>query len=292
MTRAMKQVDVFTAIPYTGNPVAVVLDGDGLGSEQMQRIANWTNLSETVFVLSASDARADYRVRIFTPLSELPFAGHPTIGTAHALLEAGLVTPKHGRLMQECEVGLVPVLVVDDEADGRIISFYLPAAGFGELTAVQSFALGNILHAPALADQSPLMVNVGPSFVVVQLQSADAVLDLSPDLAALTRFSEAHGVAGVLAFGPHPEGDNAAIEARAFFPILGINEDPVCGSGNGAIAAFIAHTGQVETFGAVYLSTQGQKVGRAGTIRIAIEQDGAIKVGGQSVTCIDGRIAV
>lgn len=291
MTRAIKQVDVFTATPYTGNPLAVVLNGEGLGTEQMQRIANWTNLSETVFVLPPSDARADYRVRIFTPLSELPFAGHPTIGTAHALLEAGLVTPQNGKLMQECEVGLVPVLVADDD-DGQIISFYLPAAGFGGLTAVQTAALTDILHGPELADQSPLLVNVGPSFIVAQLQSADAVLDLSPDLAALTAFSKANGFAGVLAFGPHPKGGKAAIEARAFFPILGINEDPVCGSGNGAIAAFIAHTGQVETFGAAYLSTQGQKVGRSGTIRIAIEPDGAIKVGGQSVTCIDGQITV
>lgn len=290
MKRAIKEVDVFTATPYMGNPVAVVLDAEGLTSEQMRRIANWTNLSETTFVLPASDARADYRVRIFTPLAELPFAGHPTIGTAHALLEAGLVTPKHGRLLQECEVGLIPVLVADDQGEGQIISFYLPTPSFDALTASQAIELEKILRSPRLADQVPLFVNVGPAFIVAQLESADAVLELAPDIAELTRFSERNGIVGVLAFGAYPKGGKAAIEARAFFPVIGINEDPVCGSGNGAIAGFIAHTGQLATFGSEYLSSQGRKIGRSGTLQIAIEADGAIKVGGQSVTCIDGEI--
>lgn len=290
MKHAIKHVDVFTNVPYTGNPVAVVLNADDLSSEHMQRVANWTNLSETTFVMAASTPEADYRVRIFTPTTELIFAGHPTIGTAHALLEAGLVTAKDGKLMQECGVGLVPVSVTESANEGRIISFDVPNPELRPLSPVQFDELEHILRRDTGAQHPPMFVTAGETFVIVQLDDAAQVLAVSPDLGALRAFSERNGILGLLVFGAHPDASEAAIESRAFFPILGIDEDPVCGSGNGAIAGFIEHTHQLGAFGAEYISSQGYRVGRSGKIRVAIDVGVSIKVGGQSVTCIEGDI--
>jgi PhzF family phenazine biosynthesis protein len=291
-TSAFKQVDVFTAVPFLGNPVAVVLDATSLGTEQMQRIARWTNLSETTFVLPPTQPGADYRVRIFTPGSELPFAGHPTLGTAHALLEAGRIAPREGRLVQECGVGLVNLTVAPAGPQGpALILFEMPAAAFTPLDAAQLAALEAALGAPVRRDPAPLLVDAGPRWLVAELASAAAVLAVQPDFARIQALDAALHSTGVVIYGEHPAGQASRIEVRAFAPSCGIAEDPVCGSGNGCVAAFVRHTGQLERIGRDIVSTQGGAIGRAGVLRLNIGDD-AIRVGGASVTCVEGSLAL
>ncbi|MNL20395.1 Trans-2,3-dihydro-3-hydroxyanthranilate isomerase [compost metagenome] len=287
-----KQVDVFTNVPYQGNPVAVVLDAEGLSDEQMQRIANWTNLSETTFVLPATQANADYRVRIFTPHSELPFAGHPTLGTAHALLEAGKIAPKDGALTQECAAGLIPLTVTESDAASPVIAFTLPQPKLVALTGEQIVELEAILGMPVRRDPAPKFIDVGPVWTIAQLDSAASVLALRPDFARMAAFDKRNAATGVVVFGPHDKGSLTAIEVRAFAPSIGVNEDPVCGSGNGSVAAFIRDAGQIQTFGNRFLSAQGAAVGRAGNIAVTFDGEDVIRIGGQSVTCVDGSIVV
>jgi len=285
-----KTVDVFTATPFLGNPLAVVFDADELSINQMQCIANWTNLSETTFVLRPTVDGADYRVRIFTPGAELPFAGHPTIGTAHALLEADAIAPRDGVLVQECAAGLVRLDVTPADDGARWIAFELPAPAITPLDAARAEELAQILGTPLAGIAPPCLVDAGPRWVVAQLPDARAVLDAAPDLGRMEAVDAAAGHTGVIVFGPHAEGADARIEVRAFAPAHGIAEDPVCGSGNGAVAAYLRHTGQVDAFGRDFLSSQGTAVGRAGILRLQIAAD-AIRVGGNAVTCVDGSLA-
>ncbi|MDH4377304.1 MAG: PhzF family phenazine biosynthesis protein [Ramlibacter sp.] len=289
---SFKQVDVFTDQPYRGNPVAVVLDAHGLTSEAMQRIAHWTNLSETTFVLPPTQAGADYRVRIFTPQSELPFAGHPTLGTAHALMEAGRIVPQLGKLVQECAAGLVELTVKPVDGASPQIAFRLPDPTLVPLEPAQVEELAFILGAPVRRDPVPKRVNVGPVWTIVQLESAQAVLDLRPDFARMATFDQRNKSIGTVVYGAWGEGEAAAIEVRAFAPSVGIQEDPVCGSGNGSVAAFIRDAGQIARFGPRYTATQGRVVGRAGHLLVEFEGADVIRVGGQSVTCIDGSILI
>jgi PhzF family phenazine biosynthesis protein len=284
-----QQVDVFTNQHFKGNPVAVVLEGDGLSSSQMQQIAHWTNLSETTFVLTPTAPGADYRLRIFTPGAELPFAGHPTIGTAHALLEAGRVHARNGKLTQQCQAGLIDVRVDEAAEGGRDIAFTLPAPAISALEAGELAQLAGLLGTHLAPGFTPLLVDVGARWVLVQLLDAAAVLAVTPDFAGLTTLDAAGRRTGVVVFGPYPEGAAADYEMRAFAPAHGINEDPVCGSGSGCLGAYLRHTGQV-TDADLRLS-QGQVVMRDGRIRLGIRPD-AITVGGHAVTCIDGTIRV
>jgi PhzF family phenazine biosynthesis protein len=286
-----KQVDVFTRVRFKGNPVAVVLRADGLSTEQMRQIASWTNLSETTFVTPAIDARADYQVRIFTPGAELPFAGHPTIGTAHALLEAGVIEARDGLLVQQCGAGLVR-LKVERAADGaQWISFELPEPKITPLAPAQVAGLEAILGVSLKDAPAPCVVDVGPRWVVAQLPSAEVVLALQPDLQAMKAQDLRGRHTGVIVFGEHREGTAAKIEVRAFAPAHGINEDPVCGSGNGSVGAFIRHTGQAGRFGSDFLSSQGAAVGRAGVLRLILNEP-SIRVGGNAVSCVDGSLSV
>ncbi len=288
-TRSFKQVDVFTRVPFRGNPVAVVLDAQGLEAAEMQQIANWTNLSETTFVLPANAPDADYRVRIFTPGSELPFAGHPTIGTAHALLEAGLVAPKQGTLVQECGAGLV-TLRVDTDADGeRTISFELPQPTVSELSDLQVDELQALLGVEIVRDYRPRLIDVGARWIVAQLADAAAVVTARPDFARMEIQDREARTTGVVIFGAHEPGSLVQVEVRAFAPSCGVAEDPVCGSGNGCMAVFVRDTGQTRRFGSSFIATQGQVVGRAGQLHIGIEL-AKITVGGSAVTCIDGYL--
>jgi PhzF family phenazine biosynthesis protein len=274
--RPFRQVDVFTAVPYLGNPVAVVLDGEGLSDAEMQGFANWTNLSETTFVLPPRDPAADYRVRIFTPKAELPFAGHPTLGTAHALIEAGLVTPNAGTLVQECAVGLV-----DLTAGEQGLSFRLPRYALTELTDAEATAwLGEGVGLKGAAQA----VDVGPVWLVAELAEVAALETLNHDPVRLARYYEATGMTGATVFAI----DGERVVVRSFAPGDGIPEDPVCGSGNGAVAAFRLAAGQIGD-GDRYVASQGKQVGRDGfvSIRIAGRE---IHVGGQAVTCIQGSM--
>lgn len=290
-TVPFRTVDVFTAVPFKGNPVAVVLDASTLTAAQMQQIAQWMNLSETTFVVPTTDPQADYHVRVFTPKAELPFAGHPTLGTAHALLESGLIRAHQGGLRQQCRLGLINLLVEVSPDGSRWLSFELPKPRLSAMDAAQSQALVAILQAPLASDARPFVVDVGPRWLVAQLDSADAVIQATPDLVQMKRQSIDGHHSGVVIFGAHPPGSAAQIEVRAFAPAHGVDEDPVCGSGNGAVAAFIRATGQADRFGRQILATQGQVVGRAGRVRLSIEPD-TIHVGGMAVTGVNGSLTI
>jgi PhzF family phenazine biosynthesis protein len=288
-TVPFKTVDVFTSTPFKGNPVAVVLDAAGLSAAQMQQIASWTNLSETTFVLPVTEPGADYHLRIFTPGGELPFAGHPTIGTAHALLEAGMIAARGGALVQQCQAGLVRLTVENAPGGERWIAFDLPAPACSPLGDTQAAELKAILGTALAPGARPCLVDVGARWVIAQLPSADAVLECAPDFARMKEQDIRGSHTGVVIFGPHPAGAPAQIEVRAFAPAHGINEDPVCGSGNGSLAAYLRHTGQSEAYGREFIAAQGARVGRAGTLRLSIGDD-VIRVGGLAMTCVDGSI--
>jgi PhzF family phenazine biosynthesis protein len=272
--RPFRQVDVFTTTPYAGNPVAVVLDGRGLTTEEMQRLAHWMNLSETTFVLAPSDPGADYRVRIFTPVAELPFAGHPTLGTCHAWLSAGGSPRQEGLVVQECEAGLVPVRQTEDG-----LAFAAPAVlrdGPVEEALVQRIASMLGIDRGEIGDAQ--WVDNGPGWVAVLLESAEAVLALRPGFADLDL--------GVV--GPHPEGSPVALEVRAFFPKDGaLVEDPVTGSLNASLAQWLLRTGRVSV---PYVASQGGALGRCGRVHVSQDAEGGLWVGGGTLTCVTGEV--
>jgi PhzF family phenazine biosynthesis protein len=286
MSIRFKQVDVFTSKPFRGNPVAVVLDAEGLDSAQMQRIANWTNLSETTFVLKPVQPGASYRLRIFTPRAELPFAGHPTLGSAHAVLEAGIAAPRDGRLVQECGAGLVPVAVAGAGAERRL-TLTLPQATRRALSEADIVELEAALGAQLDRALPPVAITVGPTWIVLRMADEAAVLALDPDMGRLAALERRLGVTGISLFGA---GGAGRIEVRSFAPSFGVPEDPVCGSGNGAIAAFLRDANLLDATGRRYLAMQGRKLGRDGQVQVEVASDGAIYLGGACVTCIDGTL--
>lgn len=282
---AFKQVDVFSPANFGGNPVAVVLDAEDLGAEDMQRIARWTNLSETTFVLPPTQPGASYRVRIFTPRQELPFAGHPSLGTAHAVLESAFASPVDGQLLQECGAGLLPVRI-EDEGDVRRLFVRAPDAQFGAIEDRMAQALGEALGAPTSIDPPPRAVRVGPTWIVARMADGATVRALAPDMEALVRLSAEHGAVGVSVFGSEP-GD-AEFAVRSFAPIDSIPEDPVCGSGNAAIGAFLHDAGQLPA--PRWVASQGRECGREGRVWTTVSRDGVVEVGGRTTTRIDGVI--
>lgn len=279
MTRGFKQVDVFTAVPFQGNPLAVVLNANGLSGDQMQSIARWTNLSETTFVLPATDSAADYRVRIFTTQEEFPFAGHPTLGTAYALLQAGLQPKNPGVLIQECGVGLVPVRIAADGAMG----FLAPAAQLEPMNTQQLKLLYRALGVNALASgHAPVAANIGICWLIVRLESVADCLSVAPDAAALAELMELTGCNGMAVYAPHGAVDLADYEVRAFMVENGrLLEDPVTGSANACIARLLPARN--------YRARQGTALGRDGRITV-IYEDGEPWIYGKVVTIIDGEI--
>jgi PhzF family phenazine biosynthesis protein len=269
-----RQVDVFSAEPLLGNPVAVVHDADGLTEEQMAAFARWTNLSETTFLLAPTDPRADYRLRIFTPGAELPFAGHPTLGSAHAWLEAG-GAPAGADLVQECGAGLVTVR----REDGGGLAFAAPPLLRSGPVAEDD--LDRIVRALRIGRGEVLdaaWVDNGPGWVAVLLRDAEAVLALRPDQAAFDGLD-----VGVV--GPYPAGAEAAVEVRAFVPDLGVSEDPVTGSLNAGLAQWLAG----ERLPSAYVASQGTVLGRRGRVRIDVVE-GTVWVGGDTRTTISGAV--
>lgn len=292
-----KVVDVFTKRPLAGNPVAVVFDADGLVTEDMQAIANWTNLSETTFVLTPTTPEADYRLRIFTPRSELPFAGHPTLGSAHAILEAGRATPREGgRLVQQCNIGLVNISIEEGPA-GRLFAFTLLSAHIEPLPGADVAELECILGCTLGHEAAPARVNVGPVWMVLRMPDAAAVLDLRPDFAKLAALERRLGVTGLTVFGHYPpyppaSKDEVAIEVRTFAPSCGVEEDPVCGSGNASVAAYQWARGLLPLEGTAYIAAQGRCVGRDGRVKVQVGADGQVRVGGSCITCVDGQLTL
>lgn len=279
-----KQVDVFTDVPFKGNPVAVVLDGDGLSTSQMQSIANWTNLSETTFVCAPTQGHADYRLRIFTPRSELPFAGHPTIGSAWAVLQQGLKPKAPGRLVQECGKGLIALRIA-----GQRLFFALPEPVFTAPNDAQLPAVAAALGVDGDEIILSSIVDVGAVWLTLQLSSAAKVIALEPDMALLAALGNVRFV-GVSVFGLHEADGSTAVEVRSFAPACGIPEDPVCGSGNGCVAAMIRRYGVLSV--SAYIATQGRCLGRDGKVQVEFDADGTIWLGGNAVTCVDGAITI
>jgi PhzF family phenazine biosynthesis protein len=274
VTRPISQVDVFTSVPYRGNPVAVVLDGAGLSTEEMQRFAHWMNLSETTFVLPPTTGGADYLVRIFTPGRELPFAGHPTLGTCHAWLEAGGTPGQPGVVVQECGAGLVTLRRGQDGLAFAAPPVLRDGPVDEELLATIASALR--IDRADIVDAS--WADNGPGWVAVLLASAEAVLAVRPGLTDLDL--------GLV--GPYPPGSPEAFEVRAFFPSNGVTtEDPVTGSLNASLAAWLLRTGRAQ---APYVASQGTALGRAGRVHLSADADGTIWVAGATVTCIKGQV--
>ncbi|SRR6266850_2770796 len=288
-TLRFKQVDVFTQKPFLGNPVAVVLGGDKLDTHEMQQIAAWTNLSETTFVVAPSSTAADYRLRIFTPKQELPFAGHPTIGSAHAVLESGLAAARNGHLHQECLAGIIDLTIEKTETGERIF-IRTPKAKVSALEPNQIQWLMAALGTTTNNSATPLRVDVGVVWLIADLGDAQAVDGLNPDLESVRKISAETHAAGVTIFGQAKDGP-ARLHVRSFAPALGIPEDPVCGSGNASVAAYLIHTGSISEMAGGYVARQGMNVGRDGWVAVKIDGD-EINIGGYAVTCVDGTLRI
>ena len=301
--RPYRQVDVFTTTPYYGNPLAVVLDGNGLSDEDMQRFARWTNLSETTFVLPPTLAGADYRVRIYTPGAELPFAGHPTLGSCHAWLQAGGEPHQPDRILQECAVGLVAI-----RRSGQQLAFAAPAlrraAPSPELLQQVAQALGITTQQIRAAQE----LDNGPRWLGLLLDSVDTVLALAPDHQRLRELNQKVGVAALTqehsdvqliarssrearAFAEHagdaPRLADPDLEVRAFAAPVGITEDPVTGSLNASLAQWLMAEGHTP---ARYVAAQGSCLGRAGRVLLERDAAGQVWVGGEVQTCISGQV--
>jgi len=277
-SRAFQQVDVFTDTPYLGNPLAVVLDGTGLTTEAMQRFTDWTNLSECTFVLPPTNTEADYRVRIFCPGRELPFAGHPTLGTCHAWLQAG-GQPRGEHVVQECGVGLVPI-----KRDGARLAFAAPPLRrSGPLDEADVALIARGLGIARDDIVAHAWCENGPPWRGVMLRTAAQVLSLKPSATVLAGLD-----IGVVA--PQPAGADTAFEVRAFFHTHDtLSEDPVTGSLNAAVAQWLIGAGLAPDR---YVAAQGTAMGRAGRVHIERDADGTIWVGGASVSCISGQVVL
>lgn len=273
--RRFCQVDVFASAPYLGNALAVVLDGDGIDDAQLSAFARWTNLSETTFLLPPRHPRADYRVRIFTATRELPFAGHPTLGSAHAWLEAGGVPKRADTIVQECDAGLI-----DIRRDGERLAFAAPPLlRDGPVADDLAGRIMRGLRVDPACVRGMQWVDNGPGWSGVLLDSADSVLALDIDPVALQSLN-----VGVI--GPHPADGPADFEVRAFFTDGRIIEDPVTGSLNASLAQWLIGSGIAP---AHYRARQGTVLGRAGIVDLG--QDGErIWAGGTCITCIEGAV--
>ena len=274
MERPFSQVDVFADELYFGNPVAVVLDGKGLNIEEMQRFASWTNLSETTFVLPPEAAGADYRVRIFTPSRELPFAGHPTLGTCHAWLAAGGTPQRADVIVQECDAGLIELRRID----GALAFAAPPVVRSGPVDDETLQRIVSVLGIRRADIVDAQWADNGPGWVGVLLENAGAVLALRPGQADLDI-----GVAG-----PYPAGSPEAFEVRAFTPALGgVGEDPVTGSLNASLAGWLLTSGHAT---APYVASQGTVLGRRGRVHITRDPGGTLWVGGGTRTGVTGHV--
>ena len=277
MNRRFTQVDVFTDTPLRGNPLAVVHDAHGLADAQMQAFARWTNLSETTFLLPPTDPAADYRVRIFTPQRELPFAGHPTLGSCHAWLAAGGAPRAAGEVVQQCAAGLIRIR----RQAGRLAFAAPPCLRTGPLDAALLARIGAALALPGDAILGHQWVDNGPGWCAIRLASADAVLAVRPDWAALRGIK-----LGVV--GAYAAGGAAQFEVRALIGEGTGYEDPVTGSLNASLAQWLIGSGLAP---ASYVAAQGTCLARAG--RVFIDRvDGQVWVGGSSIACIRGELTL
>lgn len=289
--RAYKQVDVFTTTPLQGNPLAVILEAEGLNEMQMLSLARWTNLSETTFVFKPTNPAADYLVRIFTPEKELPFAGHPTLGTAHALLESGLVTKQPGIVMQQCGVGLVAVNILPEGT----LAFAAPPVTFQTL-AVEERELLITHFQPAVIEINtmPVIADMGIRWLMVRMPNAQSCLTMTPDQAMIKKLQVACHVDGVVVYGTYSSGDPADYEMRAFLVELDkLVEDPVTGSANACLARLLK-TNNFPDGGSTaqrYQVQQGTQLHRKGLVSVRFIHDEPW-IGGQVCTLVNGWLHI
>ncbi len=300
-----RQVDVFTARPFLGNPVAIVFDADDLSDEQMLKIANWTNLSETTFFQQPSpNSGADYRLRIWTPGGELPFAGHPTVGSAHAYIERGGARLDPDIMRQECGAGVLAIRTVGEGSESLVFA-ETPEVRFVHDFNTSVEAISAALGAPVATETPPASFDNGPVWLFVRLESSAAIAALKPDMGAVERLSRDFSLTGIAAFAlisahpeeaaavsrGHAEALEAAVHIRAFAPAFGVPEDPVTGSANGSLPSYLERYGLLDCTGLEYVAMQGMELGRDG--RVHVRTDGRrTEIGGQCVTVIEGEIWV
>lgn len=282
-----QQIDVFSSEAFRGNPVAVVDQADRLDAATMQRIARWTNLSETTFVLRPRVPGASYRVRIFTPASELPFAGHPSVGTAFALLRAGRIAADgEGRLQQECAAGLLPMRV-EGAGEGCRVHVRAPQAQACAIEPVWAPLCEAALAGLARSPLPAALYSNGPRWWLVELADAASVRGHRPDLDAIAALCRASDAVGLAVFADQ-HGDDCARVVRAYCPADGIAEDPVTGSANACIAGYLQDVGRLRV-GDRYVASQGREMDRDGRIMVAVERDG-VWVGGDCVAVVSGTL--
>ena len=278
MPRPFCLVDVFGTGPLTGNPLAVIADAEGLSSREMQAIAGWLNFSETTFLLPPTDPAADYRVRIFTMAHELPFAGHPTLGSAHAWLEAGGQPRQEGVIVQECGVGLVTIQRDDD----RLAFAAPPLLRSGAPTEVEIAQVAALLRIDRTAIVDAAWADNGPGWIAVLLESAEAVLAVEP-----MRHHHEHIDIGIV--GPHAAGGEVAFELRAIFSDAhgGLIEDPVTGSLNASVGQWLFASGRAS---GSYVAAQGTRLGRTGRVHVSQDGTGQVWVAGATRTLFSGSV--
>ena len=282
------QMDVFSARPGAGNALGAVIEGERFDPLRMQAFAAWTNLSETIFLLPPTTAEADYRVRIFTPRQELPFAGHPSVGAAWAAIDTGLVLPGKTRLVQECAAGLLPV-EIEYGMDRWTPSVRAPRAR----------RVGGAELAPALLDAATRNMHVGrfehalwdngPLWWLIELADADSVRGLRPDLAAIAALTEATGAVG-LAVHAADARDGHHLVVRAFCPADGIPEDPVTGSAQAAIGARLVSARRTPGRDGIYVGSQGRELGRDGRVTVRVDAQNNVWIGGEVQPVIRGVV--
>lgn len=274
-----KQIDVFTLSPFNGNPVAVIFKADQLSKNEMQKIAAWINLSETVFIQTST--KADYLLRIFSPKKEVPFAGHPTIGSAHAIIEAGLIAGREKNFVLECKAGLIRIRLNDYGVITAQVPYVKVLATKLEKTLISDF-LGSV------SILNPALINVGPIWAVAYLDDFSLLYELSINSEKIIEFSRNANCVGITVYAID---ERECVHVRSFAPFLGVTEDPVCGSGNAAVAAHIISTGLKRRVGSTYVAHQGQALGRNGYVSVQIDANN-IFIGGHCKTLIEGKIAV
>ena len=286
--RRYLQLDVFADRPGAGNPLGVVFDASDMETEAMQAYAAWANLSETIFFLPPTAAEANYRVRIFTPRQELPFAGHPSVGAAWAALDSGLAQAKDGRLVQECAAGLLPIRIEQRDAT-RLIHIRAPQAREVETGNLHTEALASALQGLPHGKLAPALWNNGPNWWLVELADAAAVRAMQPDLPAIAALTTASNAVGLAVFGRADDPDHD-LAVRAYCPADGIPEDPVTGSANASIAALLHHAGALPGADNRYIASQGREIGRDGRVEVQVDHENEVWIGGQVQAVIRGSV--
>ena len=283
--RRFLQLDVFADRPGLGNPLAVVLDSEGLDEDGMQAFARWTNLSETIFLLPPTAPEASYRVRIFTPRSEMPFAGHPSVGAAHALLESGRAATADTPLLQECAAGLLPVRIENGPDERRIFVRAPRARVIADDT--DDRLLKAALSGMRRGDLPIALLDNGPRWWLVALEDEAAVRELRPALDAIADLCTETSAAGLAVFAKRAGGDKELV-VRAFCPADGVDEDPVTGSANACIAAWLRHNDALPW--PSYTARQGREIGRDGRIEVRVDDVGEVWIGGRALTVVRGEL--